>query len=205
MSGLLGTVKVAMGGQTEEQIREASFQKNLDLVKEGSIFTRRVKQGEKGGGAVWLELKVDDDQCGAKIQWRSPQLVLNRAVNQESIELDACQSVRKVGPSDSAYFPNGGPSPREEGFCFAVIGGGKTAVFEAHSAEVAAGWVLALKEASTQLVKTLHANRQRKLADERRQREIEERRESRGARRAEYAKAGMSNTARIMAMGTGRK
>eukprot|EP00961_Rhodomonas_salina_P078224 1051295-Rhodomonas_salina.1 len=29
---------------------------------------------------------------------------------------------------------------------------------------VAAGWVLALKEASTQLVKTLHANRQRKLA-----------------------------------------
>jgi hypothetical protein len=36
--------------------------------------------------------------------------------------------------------------------------------------------------------------------DERRQKEIEDRKNSRDARRAEYAKAGMSNTARIMAL-----
>ena len=49
------------------------------------------------------------------------------------------------------------------------------------------------------LVPKLDANLQRKLADDRRQKQIQERKDSRDARRAEYAKAGMSNTARIMA------
>jgi hypothetical protein len=41
--------------------------------------------------------------------------------------------------------------------------------------------------------------------DERRRKEIEDRKATRDSRRNEYAKAGMSNTARIMAQGTARK
>mmetsp|Transcript_28702 Transcript_28702/g.58737 ORF Transcript_28702/g.58737 Transcript_28702/m.58737 type:complete len:293 (-) Transcript_28702:8-886(-) len=204
MSGLMGKVTVAFGGQTPEDKRLAGVEKNISLIKEGSIFTRRVKPGEKNGGAVWLQLSIDKDECGAQIEWRSPQLVLNRAVNQESIPLDACECVRKASAADAAFFPNGGPSAAQSGLCFVVIGSGKTAVFEAHSPQVCEEWVAALGEARTELVQRLDVNRQAKLRDERRQKEIEERKSTRDARRAEYAKAGMSNTARIMAMGTGR-
>ena len=53
-------------------------------------------------------------------------------------------------------------------------------------------------KALAKLVPQMHEKCKKQVADERRQREIQQRKDSRDARRSEYAKAGMSNTARIM-------
>ena len=179
--GFLSSVMTRLGFMSEEEKRKLSFDKQMDLLKEGGLFVRHLPG--KPPTPVWLELALIDDGTAARIEWRSPQLVLNRAVNKDGIPLDACQHFRASTASDD-------PGAKAD-LCFTIVAERTCAVFEAPSVEVRDAWIAAGGNAIKSLVPQMDAQLQKKLADERRQKQIQERKDSRDARRAEYSKAGM--------------
>mmetsp|Transcript_46103 Transcript_46103/g.96505 ORF Transcript_46103/g.96505 Transcript_46103/m.96505 type:complete len:142 (-) Transcript_46103:21-446(-) len=133
-----------------------------------------------------------------QIEWRSPQLILNRPVGKQNLALDQVRAVRIPTDADSAALPKGGAGCKKD-LCILIVTDSIKVVFEFLAANERQMWLTALQEAIALFVPVLHANLQKKLQDERRRKEIEERKQSREGRRAEYAAGGMSHTARIMA------
>lgn len=107
---------------------------------------------------------------------------------------------------DDLYFPKDAIAQQTHGVPASVVfvTGKGIFVFEAASVAERDQWVESTKACLDGLLPQLHANAQKKQQETRRLKDIEDRKASRDVRRAEYAKAGMSNTARIMSQGTGR-
>ena len=185
--GVLSVLMSRLGFLSEEEKARLEFETCIAMLKDGGLFHRRVPG--KAPTPIWLQLTVAEDQTAARIEWRSPQLVLNRAVNKDGVALDACRQIR---PSTFA------DDPGDPDLCFTIVADGALVVCEAPSNEVRNRWVTAGSQALAKLVPQMHEKCKKQMADERRQREIQQRKDSRDARRSEYAKAGMSNTARIM-------
>mmetsp|Transcript_22697 Transcript_22697/g.44097 ORF Transcript_22697/g.44097 Transcript_22697/m.44097 type:complete len:268 (-) Transcript_22697:125-928(-) len=198
VGGLINNAMDAMGAATERTVEQ-----HADELCSGGLFWR--KQPNKEPKTVWLALNISDDETEAFVEWRNPQLVLNRAVDKESVPLANVQKVRGVAPGDELFFPEGSIAAGTNGVNSAVVleTNRGTFVFEAANAEERDKWIESLNKCVEQLVPKLfqHAKsvRENARAKAEKDRLAEQQRSSRESRRKEYAGAGMANTARIMA------
>lgn len=143
--GIVSAMWSRLGFLSADEKRRLEEEKRVGMLKEGAIFTRRV--AGKPPSPVWLQLTVEGDETAARIEWRSPQLVLNRAVNKDGLALDACRHVRASNDSDAEFFS---ASPAKElDLCFTLCTDKTRAVFEATSKEERDSWVQGIETAMT--------------------------------------------------------
>lgn len=129
--GILSSIFSKLGFLSADERRKQEEDKRIGMLKDGGIFTRRMSG--KPPTPVWLQLTVESDETAARIEWRSPQLVLNRAVNKDGLALDSCRQVRVSDDSDAEYFSNAPPGDKETGLCFTLLTDKTRVVFEAAS------------------------------------------------------------------------
>jgi len=182
--------------------KQLSLLEHVKVLKEGALFWRRMPNQEKPL-AVWLSLQTDEEETYAEIQWRNPQLVFNKPVDKDTIPFDAIRACRSVNASESSFFPEGSIASQTNGAqnCLVIASDSRSLVLEASNPEDKDRWVLSMQTALQGYVAILDDNKQKKMKDAHRIQELESRKKSRDRRRQEYSKAGMSNTARIMAEG----
>ena len=145
-SGLVSAMWSRLGFLSADEKRRLEEDKRVSMLKEGAIFTRRV--AGKPPSPVWLQLTVEADETAARIEWRSPQLVLNRAVNKDGLALDACRHVRASNESDAEFF-SASPGARELDLCLTLLTDKTRAVFEATSKEERDAWIQGIEAAMT--------------------------------------------------------
>jgi hypothetical protein len=102
---LIGGLMSKLGFMSAEEKLVQEFEKRMNVLKEGGLFVRHLPN--KAAAPVWLQLTVENDGTSARIEWRSPQLILNRAVNKDGVQLDACRVVRESNESDAQFFAAG--------------------------------------------------------------------------------------------------
>ena len=129
--GIMAGMWSKLGFLSADEKRKQEEEKRISMLTEGGIFSRRMPG--KPPTPVWLQLTIEGDETAARIEWRSPQLVLNRAVNKDGFPLDTCRQVRGSNDSDAEYFSNAPHEGQGTCRCFTLLTDNTRAVFEATS------------------------------------------------------------------------